>query len=509
MPPAACRRLPTHAAGRMLRERAYHSRKPYGLAADPMSNVPFSRSAAWTEQIAFFQELGIEAWHRRVPYQVTNHLAIACSYAHILWAFMRDCRQREGAGDEPFHVVELGTGSGRFGFYLLKQLTGLARELPEPGLRFRYLMTDMAAANIGFLRQHPALRDFVAEGVLDFARFNPLERDPLPLRHSDAPGSAGERPANPVIFLGNYFFDSLPVDLFRIGERGLEVAMVDPDARIAGSDSMNKSATLREHGVAPRYQPVRLPCYDDPEIEAVLRATAKTRGGGYIAFPIAGLRCLKRLHELTGGRLLMITSDKGALPDSEEALPSEPRASVHGGAVSFSVDFPVLARYAGRLGGCALGQASQQNLCTVLLNTAADWQALPSTRAAAQRFLDLYGHYHLYTLFALLRDRHDALELSAPQLLSFLNLVQWDPRMVVQLWPAIRRALRPGTELQRGEFARGLERSAGYHYHLPAEEHSVLDAAIAYFRWLGETEKAEAYARQAREHSEPGAIVNA
>jgi hypothetical protein len=493
----------------MLRERAYHSRKPHGLAADPMSNVPFSRSAAWTDQITFFQELGIEAWHRRVPYQVTNHLAIASSYAHILWAFMRECRRREGAGEQPFHLVELGAGSGRFGFYLLKQLTDLAHELPEPGLRFRYLMTDMAPANIGFLRQHPALRDFVAEGVLDFACFNPLESNSLPLRHSDAPGSTAERPANPVIFLGNYFFDSLPVDLFRIGERNLEVAMVDPDARIAGSDSMNKSATLREHGVAPHYQPVRLPYYDEPEIDAVLRATARTRGGGYIAFPIAGLRCLKRLHEVAAGRLLMVTSDKGALPDNEAALPSEPRASVHGGAVSFSVDFPVLARYVERLGGCSLGQASQQNLCTVVLNTAADWQDLPATRAAAHRFLDLYGHYHLYSLFALLRDQQDALELSAPQLLSFFSLVQWDPRMVVQLWPAIRRALRPGTELQRSEFARGLERSAGYHYHLPAEEHSVLDAAIAYFRWLGETEKAEAYARQAREHGEAGVIAGA
>lgn len=61
-----------------------------------------------------------------VPHFITCNAFIGRSYAQVLSGFLRDC-MRGGNGmeldrTEPLYIIELGTGSGKFSFFMLKAL---------------------------------------------------------------------------------------------------------------------------------------------------------------------------------------------------------------------------------------------------------------------------------------------------------------------------------------------------------------------------------------------------
>lgn len=61
-----------------------------------------------------------------MPHFITCNAFIGRSYAHVLNGFLRDCaRGKNGMAldpTEPLYVIELGTGSGKFSFFMLKAL---------------------------------------------------------------------------------------------------------------------------------------------------------------------------------------------------------------------------------------------------------------------------------------------------------------------------------------------------------------------------------------------------
>lgn len=61
-----------------------------------------------------------------MPHFITCNAFIGRSYAQVLSGFLRDC-VRGGGGmkldpTEPLYIIELGTGSGKFSFFMLKAL---------------------------------------------------------------------------------------------------------------------------------------------------------------------------------------------------------------------------------------------------------------------------------------------------------------------------------------------------------------------------------------------------
>ena len=61
-----------------------------------------------------------------VPHFITCNAFIGRSYAQVLSGFLRDC-VRGGGGlkldrTEPLYIIELGAGSGKFSFFMLKAL---------------------------------------------------------------------------------------------------------------------------------------------------------------------------------------------------------------------------------------------------------------------------------------------------------------------------------------------------------------------------------------------------
>lgn len=60
--------------------------------------------------------------------------------------------------NEPLYIIELGTGSGKFSYLMLKALEEMADVSPFPISKIVYVMTDFTENNFNFWSQHPALK---------------------------------------------------------------------------------------------------------------------------------------------------------------------------------------------------------------------------------------------------------------------------------------------------------------------------------------------------------------
>src|SRR5438552_1768823 len=90
----------------------------------------FSQSALWRMQREYFDKEGINAWANQVPFYITSNPFIATCYAKLVLAFIRDwTKKHPDAKNHPFYLMELGTGSGRFSYYVVKTLQALLQDL--------------------------------------------------------------------------------------------------------------------------------------------------------------------------------------------------------------------------------------------------------------------------------------------------------------------------------------------------------------------------------------------
>ncbi len=91
---------------------------------DKEEPVPFSECDLWDRQKDFYSNEGVNAWLDKIPFYITSNPAIAQSYANIIIRFMQDYNNKkekeEDISSEPFYILELGTGSGKFSFYVIK-----------------------------------------------------------------------------------------------------------------------------------------------------------------------------------------------------------------------------------------------------------------------------------------------------------------------------------------------------------------------------------------------------
>lgn len=129
---------------------------------------------------------------------------------------------------QPVYIVEVGAGHGKFSFLMLRKLLAL-REFWPAGASICYVMTDFTQRNVEFWAEHPSLKEFTDQGLLDFAVFGTRARPRAPACCALTPPSSRadaendrsmtlqvsgkllEKGAveNPMVFICNYIFDTL------------------------------------------------------------------------------------------------------------------------------------------------------------------------------------------------------------------------------------------------------------------------------------------------------------
>ncbi|MBV9281594.1 MAG: hypothetical protein JOZ41_16055, partial [Chloroflexi bacterium] len=313
-----------------------------------------SDSFLWSLQRRSYELQGVGAWKKEdaVPHFVTTNAFIATAYARVVLAWLRDwyaighSSGGEIAGldlSRPVYVVELGSGPGRFAFLFLKNFARLHARSTVRRVPFRYVMTDLAERNLAFWREHPSLRPFVEAGVLDFAHFDAEQPHELTLELSGdvlAPGTV----ANPLVVLANYVFDTIRQDIFSVKggelyEARVSVGSSQPEPDLDDPEILSRlKLSFEDFQTTPAY-------YGDADLDCILHEYQQRLPDVSFLFPSVALRCIRYLSDLSSGRMLLLTSDKGYEREEELIDQNGPGFGAHGGTFSLVVNYHAVGRY--------------------------------------------------------------------------------------------------------------------------------------------------------------------
>ncbi len=329
----------------------------------------------------YYRTAGPDAWSE-TPYYPTSNAFIADTYAELIVAFLRDFLPRFDLS-EPVYVLEMATGSGALSFLLLTTLREkLAQFESLKPVRLCYVMTDFAERNVVSWESDPAFQPFVEGGMLDFAVFRPETEDTLTLRGSGAVLRC-ETVANPVVAIANYFFDSIRQDFFQFENGVIRESRLTLFRELGDDTDPARTPRLDEIQLKDRFVPVYGDYYRDEEMDELLKQYRSDLPEGSVLFPVGPLRCLKNLRALSGGRLLLIASDKGfhslEYMRGHTATPYTP----HPGSFAYMVNFHALGRYFGNIGGQAW-HAQENFPLSTLVGVTFDAAGLESLSYAAR-----------------------------------------------------------------------------------------------------------------------------
>jgi len=331
---------------------------PDGARLPAMSGARFpletacrlSRSVLWRLQRRFYERRGRAAWSEGVvPHHMTNSPWLARAYSQVIGGYLRDW-QAEIDRSQPVYVVELGAGSGRLAFHLVRQLAPPADD-PAP-VAVRYVMTDLAESNLAAWRAHPQLAAWLDDGRLDIARFDAEHDRAIALERTGETLAPG-RVANPVIAIANYVFDGLPLDAFsvedgRLCEWLVRLCSSHPDTDLDDPELLGRATlAIERRPVEPAGY------YGDAALDAILDEHRQRLPGVPFTVPSASLACVSRLADLAGGRLLVLSSDKGEIDEDGLRARPGPQLTLHG-SFSIAVNYHAIARFTCRAGGEAL-----------------------------------------------------------------------------------------------------------------------------------------------------------
>lgn len=393
--------------------------------------VRLSESRLWEMQRGAYVDFGPRSWtHEGVPFQITSNAYVARQYAEIAAEFVARCNER-------VQFLELGTGSGKFAFLFLKHLVRLLEERGISSDRVCYYLSDLAEKNVEFWRSHPCFQSFFARGILRAFRFDPLVEE-----------FAGDAP---LFVIGNYFFDSISQDLFRV-EYG---QLFEGRISLKGGETIN---SLRESYAYVPLDGVD-PYPNNPDWGFVLWEYAKEELEANFLFPVGAFDVIDRLIS-SQRRVVFLIGDKGF--STLEQLKSwvDPHLNRHG-TFSFPVNFHALSKYVVKRGGEVLSPASPRSSFAIHLYAFGCESGC--LREAYEREVDHKGV--LDALECLQRFEEEVSNPTLEQFLDYLEGTEWDTTQVFYLLDRLVRL-----EGEKHRLSVGVERALHHFFPLTQEE---------------------------------------
>lgn len=347
---------------------------------------------------------------------------------------------------QPVHIVELGSGSGRFAYSFLKKFLNLQRNSVLKEVPVKYVMTDFTESNIEHWRRHSSLRPFIQEGLLDFAQFD-IESDvQLELLHSGDVLSAATL-HNPLVVISNYVFDSTPQDAFvaadeKLFELLITVTTPQPERDLADPDILSRvQISANENLVNGNY-------YEEPKWNCILRDYKQRLTDTSFLFPTSALHCIQNLHRLSNGRMLLVSADQGYSRDESLKLGRGTPGFAFHGSFSMMVDYQIIGEYCRHLGARVLhpSRASDHlNVSAFMFGEVPD--DFMETRQAYAETIEKFGPDDFFTLKEAFGALYEALTLE--QIIAFLRLSCWDYKRFRECLPVLKQYLPEMTEHQK------------------------------------------------------------
>lgn len=450
-----------------------------------------SKSILWRQMQAYYDQMGPELWEDDVvPLHITSNKYLARLYANLIIAQINDylaTNKTTLLPQEPFYILEIGAGHGKFSFYLLKMLTAALEAYALPSTSVCYIMTDISERNIVSWEQHPALAPYIETGMLDFAVFNAitdtcifLQRKKIKLQKNCV--------SKPLFVICNYIFDTLPHDAFKITDGVLyesELIIRHPDTdnaypaqnlhtqvsiqsppdlheysypqmehhtplkSISNPDTMPPNSRIADYFANASFNFKHNVINDEyyhqlPVLNKILADYKQQCSNVSFLVPIGGITCIEKLKEFTSSHLVLLIADKAVSHQDLFYEQEDPDIIVHGSA-SLLVNFDAIAKYVEYSAGTSL----------IMDNKSADFQVasfiinnkfrIPHTKFAFNSALSSFSPHDLFALCYHddeIRTKFSSLD----ELLSLMQLADWDPNIFFDYYPVIFTYLEDESE---------------------------------------------------------------
>lgn len=391
-----------------------------------------SNSSLWEKMQAYYNHMGPEAWEDEVvPLQITSNKYLATLYTKLIIAQINDfCASNDNSANEPFYILEIGAGHGKFSFYLLKTLAKHLKTFDLPMNSIKYVITDISQKNVDSCRNHPAMREFVDAGVLDFAIFNAVDDKEINLQVSKERLAKGTL-SKPLFTICNYIFDTLPHDAFQVQDNKLyetELLIDDSKSLDVSQYFANTKFKFKQNLASSNY-------YNKEALDKILAYYLKTFDKSSFLIPLGGINCIDNLREFTTSHLVNLVADKGISHTELFDEIEDPDITLHG-SVSLLVNFDAVGRYIENINGESM----------LMSNTAADFQvgcfivnSSFKTNHTKFAFNSSLEHFSPQDLFNLCYHDDEVSEnfRGLDELLALLNLAEWDPNIFYDYYPAL------------------------------------------------------------------------
>lgn len=282
-----------------------------------------SQSKLWKLLEAYYVKLGPKAWaeHGTPSFGSSNPIT-AEQYAALTIAFFKDCLANPSQfpldPTQPIYILDLGAGTGQFSFAFLKKILPLLQQNFDGKLKICLVLMDIVEENFKFWKNHLYFKSYFESNILDYAYYHhAYTNEPIKLLNSQRTLSQ-DNLSNPLIVICNYFFSTLPSDLFRLKEGELQQGFISsyaPHPKGEADFAEDDPKLIKAITFTVDYKTVIEPPYVGLEqniLETLVQTFRKEEDGIHFTFPVGGFQVLRYFQKLTRERLLLIVGDYGA-----------------------------------------------------------------------------------------------------------------------------------------------------------------------------------------------------
>ncbi len=413
------------------------------------SAKPFCDSLIWQLNRDYYHQAGPGAWrYGTVPRHLTSNSMVGKTYAELAFAFLKDLAAK-GQVKDTVYMLELGAGHGSLAFHILKHLEKIMRRTDQALPPFCYILSDIVEENLNFFQSHQQFQPFFAAGLLDVAHFDGIGGRELKLRHSDKTIGTGSL-TQPLLVVANYFFDSIPNDLFFFKDKKIAPCFVslESDRQPDGMDAEELLQNLK----LSFFKPFREgPHYEKSALNEILESYREQISDSHLFFPQKGLQCIDNLRQLSSKGLVLLSMDKGFHEMQDLEKVQEPEIITHG-SFSIWVNYHAYGAYCEKTGGLAFFPAhSTVHLVLGCLLFVPDAETFTETKAAYERVVNDFGPDDFNSLKKHSYQNRSKMELL--ELIALLRLSAYDSIYFKNMLPQIKQLSGRVTFQQRRRLA--------------------------------------------------------
>ncbi len=418
------------------------------------SKTRFASSLIWELNRDFYKEKGIGAWSEDiVPHHLTSNSLVGKTYAELIFAFLKDLASKK-SDKGIVYILELGAGHGRLAFHILKHLQKLVAPLEGQIPKFCYVLSDIAEDSLKFLSEHNQLQTYYEQGVLDVAYYDAVNGEELHLRKADKTIKTAELD-QPIIAIGNYFFDSIPSDLYFVQNNTISDCSIsinsEKDPKEMGTDELIKSMEISYHKSIVDFPKENRNVYDE-----ILSEYKKLRSETYLFFPKSSMKCLSNLKALSKAGMVVLTMDKGFHELKKLENMKEPDLIIHG-SISVWVNYHALSAYCVKQGGRAMFSSfSNFHLEVGCLMFLEDSETYEQTYIAYDKVVNDFGPDDFNSIKQLAYFNLSRLKLV--ELIAIYRLSGYDSTMFIKLLPRLKQVKQTITYNERDRLAQSMHR---------------------------------------------------